>query len=225
MDFELSDDQSTIRDMATSFAAEAIAPHALDWDQTKHFPVETLRAAAALGLAGITTREDLGGSGLGRLDAVLIFEALAKGCPTVAAFLSIHNMCTSIVDTYGSPEQRRAWLPSLTSMATIASYCLTEPGCRFGRGGLEEPGCIRDGEHYVLDGQKQFISGAGTSDVYIVMARTGADARSTRHLGSSSCEKDTPGLSFGVGREEDGLERPADSRGRLLEGVRVPVGQ
>lgn len=220
MDFELSDDQSTIRDMATSFAAEAIAPHALDWDQTKHFPVETLRAAAALGLAGITTREELGGSGLGRLDAVLIFEALAKGCPTVAAFLSIHNMCTSIVDVYGSPEQRRAWLPGLTSMATIASYCLTEPGSGSDAAALKTR-AIRDGDHYVLDGQKQFISGAGASDLYIVMARTGEAG--PRGISTMVVPKGTPGLSFGAEEKKMGWNAQP-TRAVVFDGVRVPVG-
>ena len=220
MDFELTDDQSTIRDMATSFAAEAIAPLALDWDQTKHFPVETLRAAAALGLAGITTREDLGGSGLGRLDAVLIFEALAKGCPTVAAFLSIHNMCASIVDVYGSSEQRQAWLPDLTSMATIASYCLTEPGSGSDAAALKTR-AIRDGDHYVLDGQKQFISGAGASDLYIVMARTGEAG--PRGISPIVVPKGTPGLSFGLEEKKMGWNAQP-TRAVVFDGVRVPVG-
>ncbi len=220
MDFELTDDQSTIRDMATSFAAEAIAPLALDWDQTKHFPVETLRAAAALGLAGITTREDLGGSGLGRLDAVLIFEALAKGCPTVAAFLSIHNMCASIVDVYGSSEQRQAWLPDLTSMATIASYCLTEPGSGSDAAALKTR-AIRDGDHYVLDGQKQFISGAGASDLYIVMARTGEAG--PRGISTIVVPKGTPGLSFGLEEKKMGWNAQP-TRAVVFDGVRVPVG-
>ncbi len=220
MDFELSDDQSTIRDMATSFAAEAIAPHALDWDQSKHFPVETLRAAAALGLAGITTREDLGGSGLARLDAVLIFEALAKGCPTVAAFLSIHNMCTSIVDVHGSSEQRRAWLPDLTSMATIASYCLTEPGSGSDAAALKTR-ATRDGDHYVLEGQKQFISGAGASDLYIVMARTGEAG--PRGISTIVVPKGTPGLSFGAEEKKMGWNAQP-TRAVVFDGVRVPVG-
>lgn len=220
MDFELSDDQSTIRDMATSFAAKAIAPHALDWDQTKHFPAETLRAAAALGLAGITTREDLGGSGLGRLDAVLIFEALAKGCPTVAAFLSIHNMCTSIVDTYGSPEQRRAWLPGLTAMTTIASYCLSEPGCGSDAAALKTR-AVRDGDHYVVDGQKQFISGAGASDLYVVMSRTGEAG--PKGISTIVVPKGTPGLTFGADEKKMGWNAQP-TRAVVFEGVRVPVG-
>ena len=220
MDFELSDDQSTIRDMATSFAAEAIAPHALDWDQTKHFPVETLRAAAALGLAAITTREDLGGSGLGRLDAVLIFEALAKGCPTVAAFLSIHNMCTAIVDAYGSPEQRRAWLPGLTSMTAIACYCLTEPGSGSDAAALKTR-ATRDGDHYVLAGQKQFISGAGASDLYIVMARTGEAG--PKGISTIVVPKGTPGLTFGADEKKMGWNAQP-TRAVIFDGVRVPVG-
>ena len=220
MDFELTDDQSTMRDMATSFAAEAIAPFALDWDQTKHFPVDALRAAAALGLAGITTREDLGGSGLGRLDAALIFEALAKSCPTVAAFLSIHNMCASIVDVYGSSEQREAWLPDLTGMATIASYCLTEPGSGSDAAALKTR-AIRDGNHYVLDGHKQFISGAGASDLYIVMARTGEAG--PRGISTIVVPKGTPGLSFGADEKKMGWNAQP-TRTVVFDGVRVPVG-
>ena len=220
MDFELSDDQTTIRDMATSFATEAIAPHALAWDQTKHFPVETLRAAAALGLAGITTREDLGGSGLGRLDAVLIFEELAKGCPTVAAFLSIHNMCTWIVDAYGSPEQRQAWLPGLTAMTAVASYCLTEPGSGSDAAALKTR-AIRDGDHYVLDGQKQFISGAGASDLYVIMARTG-DA-GPKGISTILVPKGTPGLTFGADEKKMGWNAQP-TRAVILDGVRVPIG-
>ena len=220
MDFELSDDQATIRDMATSFAAEAIAPHAVDWDQTKHFPVETLRAAAALGLAGIVTREDLGGSGLGRLDAVLIFEALAKGCPTVAAFLSIHNMCAWIVDAYGSPEQRQTWLPGLNAMTAIASYCLTEPASGSDAAALKTR-AVRDGDHYVLDGQKQFISGAGASDLYVVMARTGEAG--PRGISTILVPKGTPGLSFGAEEKKMGWNAQP-TRAVVFDGVRVPAG-
>ncbi len=220
MDFDLNDDQVAIRDMATSFAAEAIAPHALDWDQAKHFPVETLRAAAALGLAGIIAREDVGGSGLGRLEAVLIFEALAKGCPTVAAFLSIHNMCTWIVDAYGSSEQRRAWLPGLTAMTAIASYCLTEPGSGSDAAALKTR-AVRDGEDYVLDGQKQFISGAGASDLYVVMARTGEAG--PKGISTLLVPKGTPGLTFGAEERKMGWNAQP-TRAVMFDGVRVPVG-
>lgn len=175
MSFGLDEDRTAIREMALGFAAEHIAPHALDWDRDKTFPVETLRAAAALGMAGIYVREDVGGSGLSRLDATLIFEALSAGCPTVAAFLSIHNMCAWMIDAYGDDDQRRRWLPSLMGMERIASYCLTEPGSGSDAAALRTR-AERDGDHYVLSGEKQFISGAGASDLYVCMVRTGEAA-------------------------------------------------
>src|SRR3978361_559666 len=172
MSFGLDEDRTAIREMALGFAAEHIAPHALDWDRDKTFPVETLRAAAALGTAGLDVRQDVGGSGLSRLDAPLIFEALSTGCPTVAAFLSIHNMCAWMIDAYGDAEQRRRWLPGLMSMDQIASYCLTEAGSGSDAASLRTR-AERRGDHYVLNGEKQFISGAGASDLYVCMVRTG----------------------------------------------------
>src|SRR5688500_8012478 len=163
--FELTADQLAIQKMARDFAAAELAPHAIRWDQEKHFPVDVLRAAAGLGLAGIYVRDDLGGSGLTRLDAALAFEALSLGCPSIAAYLSIHNMTAWMVDEFGSPEQREAWLPGLTSMQLLASYCLTEPGAGSDAAALKTS-AVRDGYDYVLNGEKLFISGAGVSDLY-----------------------------------------------------------
>src|SRR3954452_2253030 len=160
MQFALDEDQIAVRDMARAFAAEKIAPHALRWDEEKHFPVDVMREAAGLGMGGIYIRDDVGGSGLSRLDAALIFEALATGCPTVAAFMSIHNMASWMIDAYGSDEQRRRFLPRLTTMEHLASYCLTEPGAGSDAAALSTRARL-DGDHYVLDGVKQFISGAG----------------------------------------------------------------
>lgn len=219
MSFGLSEDQAAIRDMAASFAAEHIAPHALDWDERKHFPVETLRAAAGLGMAAITVREDVGGSGLSRVDSSIIFEALSAACPTTAAFLSIHNLTAWILDRFGSEEQRRAWLPSLASMDRIASYCLTEPGSGSDAAALRTR-AERDGDHYVLNGEKQFISGAGASDLYLVMARTGGPGPDG--ISAILVEKDTPGLSFGANERKMGWNAQP-TRAVRFDNLRVPV--
>ncbi|WP_424363833.1 acyl-CoA dehydrogenase family protein [Methylocystis parvus] len=190
--------------MALGFAAEKIEPFALDWDANKVFPVETFRAAAALGMAAIYVREEAGGAGLSRVDAALIFEALATGCPAVAAYLSIHNMCGWMIDAYGSDEQRRRYMPSLATMETLTSYCLTEPGCGSDAAALRT-WAVRHGDAYVLTGQKQFISGAGAGGdkhLYIVMARTG-DAGSTG-ISAFLVEGDAAGLSFGVNERKMG---------------------
>src|SRR5437660_1410810 len=172
MQFALNEDQMAVRDMAREFAAEKIAPHALRWDEEKHFPVDVMREAAGLGIGGIYIRDDVGGSAMTRFDAALIFEALATGCPTVSAFISIHNMASWMIDAYGSDEQRRKWLPRLCSMELLASYCLTEPGSGSDAAALR-PRAVVDGDAYVLNGQKQFIPGAGKGDGYVVMVRTG----------------------------------------------------
>ena len=162
--FALSEDHVAIRDMARDFADAQIAPHAIEWDEKKHFPVAVMREAAALGMASIYVRESHGGSGLGRLDAALIFEALATGCPTTAAFLSIHNMVAWIVDQFGDDAQRARFLPDLVSMKSVAAYCLTEPGSGSDAAALKTK-ARRDGDHYIVDGVKQFISGAGAADL------------------------------------------------------------
>ena len=159
MEFGLNDDQTAIRDMARAFAAEEIQPHALEWDEKKHFPVDVLKKAAALGMGGIYVSEDQGGTGLTRLDTAVIIEELARGCPAVSAYISIHNMVAGMIDRYGSPEQKARFLPSLLSMEMLSSYCLTEPGSGSDAAALKTR-AIREGDQYVLTGQKPFISGA-----------------------------------------------------------------
>ena len=220
MRFGLDEDRTAIREMALGFAAEHLAPHALDWDRDKTFPVDTLRAAAALGMAGIYVHEDVGGSGLSRLDATLIFEALSTGCPTVAAFLSIHNMCAWMIDAYGDEAQRQRWLPSLMGMERIASYCLTEPGSGSDAAALRTR-AERDGDHYVLTGEKQFISGAGASDLYVCMVRTGEAGPAG--ISALVVEKGTPGLSFGADERKMGWNAQP-TRAVRFDGCRVPVG-
>ncbi|KRE24217.1 acyl-CoA dehydrogenase [Bosea sp. Root483D1] len=217
--FSLTEDQIAIRDMAQGFAAETLAPHAVRWDEEKHFPVEEMRQAAALGMGGIYIRDDVGGSGLSRLDAAVIFEALSTGCPTVAAYISIHNMCAWMIDRYGADEQRQKYLPKLCSMEHLASYCLTEPGAGSDAAALKTK-AVLDGDHYVLDGQKQFISGAGVSDVYVVMVRTGEAGSSG--ISTIVVEKGTPGLSFGVNEKKMGWNAQP-TRAVIFENCRVPV--
>lgn len=217
--FSLTEDQIAIRDMAQGFAAETLAPHAVRWDEEKHFPVEEMRQAAALGMGGIYIRDDVGGSGLSRLDAAVIFEALSTGCPTVAAYISIHNMCAWMIDRYGSDEQRHKFLPQLCSMEHLASYCLTEPGAGSDAAALKTR-AVLDGDHYVLDGQKQFISGAGVSDVYVVMVRTGEAGPSG--ISTIVVEKGTPGLSFGANEKKMGWNAQP-TRAVIFENCRVPV--
>lgn len=217
--FSLTEDQIAIRDMAQGFAAETLAPHAVRWDEEKHFPVEEMRQAAALGMGGIYIRDDVGGSGLSRLDAAVIFEALSTGCPTVAAYISIHNMCAWMIDRYGSDEQRQKYLPKLCTMDHLASYCLTEPGAGSDAAALKTK-AVLDGDHYVLDGQKQFISGAGVSDVYVVMVRTGEAGPSG--ISTIVVEKGTPGLSFGANEKKMGWNAQP-TRAVIFENCRVPV--
>src|SRR3954462_295152 len=217
--FGLDDDERVIAETAAAFAEKRLAPNALEWDKSHHFPVDELREAAELGMAAIYCSEDAGGSGLRRIDAVRIFEQLAAADPTVAAFLSIHNMCSWMVDTYGTHEQRKSWVPRLASMETIASYCLTEPGAGSDAAALRTK-AVRDGDHYVLDGVKQFISGAGESDVYIVMARTGGDG--PRGISAFIVEKGAPGLTFGANEEKMGWHAQPTAQ-VIFEGVRVPV--
>lgn len=220
MDFRLSPEQTAIQATARDFAAAELAPHAVRWDQEKHFPVDTLRAAAALGMAGIYVRDDFGGSGLARLDAALIFEALAAGCPSIAAYLSIHNMVAWMVDAFGSPEQRQRWLPGLTAMELLGSYCLTEPGSGSDAAALKTT-AARDGAHYVLNGQKQFISGAGASDLYVVMARTGGEG--AKGISAILVPAGTAGLSFGANERKMGWNAQP-TRAVVFQDARVPVG-
>jgi alkylation response protein AidB-like acyl-CoA dehydrogenase len=220
--FGLDDDERVIAETAAAFAEKRLAPYALEWDSTKHFPTDVLREAAELGMAAIYCREDVGGSELHRLDAVRIFEQLAAADPSVAAFLSIHNMCAWMVDTFGTDEQRKSWVPRLASMEAIASYCLTEPGAGSDASALRTK-AVREGSKggdYVIDGVKQFISGAGASDVYIVMARTGGDG--PRGISAFVVEKDAPGLSFGAGELKMGWNAQPTAQ-VIFDGVRVPA--
>ena len=217
--FDLTEEQRAIAKMARDFADERIAPHALEWDAEKHFPVDVLRDTAGLGMAGIYVREDVGGSGLSRLDAALIFEALATGCPAVSAYLSIHNMVNWMVDRFGTEAQRAHWNPLLCEMKILGSYCLTEPSAGSDAAALRTR-AGRDGDFYVLDGVKQFISGAGAADLYVVMARTG-DA-GPGGISAFLLEKGMPGLSFGANERKMGWNAQP-TRQVIMEGVRVPA--
>ncbi|MCR5880330.1 isobutyryl-CoA dehydrogenase [Phenylobacterium sp. J367] len=201
MDFSLTDDQRAIEDAARAFAAAELAPHSARWDEEKIFPVETLREAAALGFGGLYVAEDVGGSGLSRLDASIVFEQLSYGDVSVAAFISIHNMAAWMIDRFGSDALRTKYLPRLTTMELIASYCLTEPGSGSDAAALKTSARL-DGGEYVLNGSKAFISGAGTSDVYVVMARTGGPG--PKGISAFVVEKDAPGLSFGAQEKKMG---------------------
>ena len=197
MDLELSHDQRAMQEMARGFARAELAPNAAAWDERRVFPVETLRKAADLGFGGVYVREEVGGSGLGRLDAAVLFEELAAGCTSTAAYLSIHNMVAWMVDAFGDDAQRRRWLPDLCATRRLASYCLTEPGSGSDAASLRTTARAEDGAggRYVLDGAKAFVSGAGRADLYLVMARTGGPGPSG--VSSILVEDGTPGLSFG----------------------------
>ncbi|GGF23613.1 acyl-CoA dehydrogenase family protein [Williamsia phyllosphaerae] len=219
LDERLTDDERVIVDTAAAFAAKRIAPFALEWDEAKHFPVDELREAAGLGMGAIYCDEQFGGSGLSRVDGVRIFTALAAADPTTAAFLSIHNMATWMVDCYGTDEQRAQWVPRMASMELIASYCLTEPAAGSDAAALSTR-AVADGDEYVLTGVKQFISGAGTSDVYIVMARTGSDGAGG--ISTFIVENGTPGLSFGAQERKMGWHAQPTAQ-VIFDGVRVPA--
>ncbi|HVV42468.1 MAG TPA: isobutyryl-CoA dehydrogenase [Nitrobacter sp.] len=219
MQFALTEDQLAVRDMARDFAAEKIAPFALKWDEERHFPIEVMREAASLGIGGIYIRDDVGGSALTRFDAALIFEALAQGCPTVSSFISIHNMASWMIDAYGSDEQRRNWLPRLCTMELLASYCLTEPGAGSDAAALRTR-AVRDGDHYVLNGQKQFISGAGATDILVAMVRTGDNGPGG--VSTLVVERDTPGVSFGANERKMGWNAQP-TRAVIFENACVPV--
>ncbi|MBO6669341.1 acyl-CoA dehydrogenase family protein [Parvibaculum sp.] len=219
MRFELTEEQQAFQDVARNFAAAELAPHAADWDRDSFFPVDKLRKAAELGFAGIYVREDVGGSALSRIDAALIFEALSEGCTSTAAFLSIHNMASWMIDSFGTEEQRQKWLPKLTPMELIASYCLTEPSSGSDAASLKTK-AVRDGDHYVLNGGKAFISGAGTSDIYVCMVRTGEAG--PKGISCLVVEKDTPGVSFGAPERKMGWNSQPTAQ-VIFEDARVPV--
>ena len=219
MDFSLSGDQRAIQDAASAFAQAEMAPHSARWDEEKHFPVDMLRKAAELGFAGVYVAEDVGGSGLTRLDASLIFEALSHGDVSSAAFLSIHNMASWMIDRYGSEDLRRRYLPRLTTMELIASYCLTEPGAGSDAASLRTAARL-DGDHYVLNGSKAFISGGGVSDLYVVMARTGEAG--PKGISALVVEKGAEGLSYGAQERKMGWNCQPTAQVNF-DNLRVPV--
>jgi alkylation response protein AidB-like acyl-CoA dehydrogenase len=219
MDFDLTQEQRAFQETARTFARETMMPHARDWDENETFPVDTLRAAAALGFGGIYVKDDVGGSALTRLDAAIIFEELAQGCTSTAAYISIHNMAAWMIDAYGNDDQRRRFLPKLCTMEHFASYCLTEPNSGSDAASLVTR-AVRDGDHYMLDGAKAFISGGGVSDLYVVMARTGEAG--PRGISCIVVEKGTPGLSFGVQEKKLGWKSQPTAM-VMFENCRVPV--
>jgi alkylation response protein AidB-like acyl-CoA dehydrogenase len=217
--FELNEEQQAVVEMVRDFAATAIAPHAAEWDEHKHFPVDVLREAGSLGMGGIYVNEEFGGSGLSRTDAVLIFEELSKADPTIAAYISIHNMVVWMVDAFGNDEQRAKWVPGLASMEVLGSYCLTEPGAGSDAAALTTK-AVRDGDDYVLTGTKQFISGAGAAGIYVVMART-SDSGS-HGITAFVVPADVPGMSYGPNEKKMGWNAQP-TRQVIFDGVRVPA--
>ncbi|WP_372430674.1 acyl-CoA dehydrogenase family protein [Microbacterium hibisci] len=220
-----SEERAAILDAVREFAQTELAPHALEWDRESRFPRETLQRGGELGLGGIYIREDVGGSGLSRSDAAAIFEELAQGDPAIAAYISIHNMVAWMIDTYGSAEQRTEWLPLLTSMTGFGSYCLTEPGAGSDAAAITTSAIRvsdeRGGDEFVLTGVKQFISGGGEASVYIVMARTDAEA-GARGITAFLVPADAPGLSFGQLEHKMGWNAQP-TRQVILDEVRVPA--
>ena len=219
MHFALTEEQAAIQDTALSFARERIAPKAIEWDETSHFPVDVIRETAALGMAAIYVPSEQGGSGLSRLDGALIFEGLSYGCPAIAAYISIHNMVAWMLGRFGSYRQIEDWMPRLASMDWLASYCLTEPGVGSDAAAISTR-AVRNGDRYVLNGVKQFISGAGATDLYVVFARTGAAGADG--ISAFVVMKDTPGLSFGAPERKMGWNAQPTAQ-VILDGVEVPA--
>jgi alkylation response protein AidB-like acyl-CoA dehydrogenase len=217
--FALRPEQLAIRDLAVSFGRDRIAPHALAWDQEKHFPVDVIKSAAELGMGGICVREDVGGSDLSRLDAVLIYDGLAAACPSIAGYLSVHNMVAWVLDRFGNDGQRRRFLPRMCRLELLGAYCLSEPQSGSDAAALTTRAVMDEGS-YVLNGVKQFISGAGAADVYIVMARTGG--KGSKGISAFLVEKGTPGLSFGPCEKKMGWNAQP-TRQVILEDVRIPA--
>ena len=215
----LTGEQKAIQNMALDFAMAEMAPHAMKWDEEKIFPTDVLRELAQLGFAGVYVGEEYGGSGLGRFEAALVFEALSAGCTSTAAYLTIHNMASWMIDSFGNENQRAKFIPPLMRMDMMASYCLTEPGSGSDAAAMRSR-AQRDGDHYILNGSKAFISGAGYSDLYVAMVRTGDEGAN-----GVSCflvEKDTPGLSFGANERKMGWNSQPTAQ-VIFEDCRVPV--
>lgn len=218
--FDLTDDQRAIQEMARKFTADAITPFAAEWDEKHIFPRDTIKAAAELGFGAIYVAEESGGIGLGRLEAALIMEAMAYGCPSTSAFISIHNMAAWMIDRFGSDALKAKYLPSLVTMDMIASYCLTEPGSGSDAAALKTR-AVRDGGDWVVSGTKQFISGGGANDLYLTMVRTGEDG--PRGISCLVIEKDMPGVSFGAQERKLGWHSQPTAQ-VILDNVRVPAG-
>jgi alkylation response protein AidB-like acyl-CoA dehydrogenase len=219
MHFALTEEQLAIQETALTFAKERLAPKALEWDETAHFPVDVIRETAALGMATIYVPAEKGGSGLSRLDGALIMEALAYGCPSISAYISIHNMVAWMVGKYGTEQQNAAWMPKLASMEQLASYCLTEPGSGSDAQAMKTT-AKKQGDHYVLNGTKQFISGAGATDFYFVFARTGGEG--SDGISAFVIEKGTPGLSFGANEKKMGWNAQP-TRQVIMQDCKVPA--
>lgn len=217
--FDLTEDQLAIQDMAKKFTADRITPFAGEWDETSHYPVDVWKAAGELGFGAIYVSEESGGIGLGRLEAALIMEAMAYGCPATSAYISIHNMAAWMIDRFGGVDVKARYLPALVSMEKIASYCLTEPGSGSDAAALKTTARL-DGDHYVLNGTKQFISGAGVNDVYVCMVRTGDPG--AKGISCLVIDKDTPGLSFGAPEKKLGWNASPTAQ-VIFEDCRVPA--
>ena len=217
--FELTPEQREIQELARRFTADRITPFAAEWDEKHHYPVDVWKAAGELGFGAIYVSEESGGIALGRLEAALIMEAMAYGCPATSAFISIHNMATWMIDRFGSADLKARFLPDLVGMERIASYCLTEPGSGSDAAALKT-GARRDGDHFVLNGTKQFISGAGYNDIYVVMVRTGEEK--SRGISAIVVEKGTPGLSFGAPEKKLGWNASPTAQ-VIFEDARVPA--
>ncbi|HEY0270840.1 MAG TPA: acyl-CoA dehydrogenase family protein [Sphingomonas sp.] len=217
--FDLTDDQLEIQALARRFTAQAITPFAAGWDETHHFPRDVVQAAAALGFGAIYVSEEAGGIGLGRLEAALIIEAMAYGCPSTSAFISIHNMASWMIDTFGGAAVKAKYLPTMVTCETIASYCLTEPGSGSDASALRTR-AVRDGDAYVVTGAKAFISGGGENELYVTMVRTGQDG--PKGISCLVIEKDMPGVSFGANERKLGW-RSQPTATVNFDGVRVPA--
>jgi len=217
--FDLNDEQRQIQEMARAFTADAITPHAAEWDEKHIFPRDTIRAAAELGFGSIYVSEESGGIGLGRLEAALIMEAMAYGCPSTSAFISIHNMASWMIDRFGSAAVKAKYLPSMVTMERIGSYCLTEPGSGSDAAALKTR-AVRDGGDYVVSGSKAFISGGGENEIYVSMVRTGVDG--PKGISCLVIEKDMPGVSFGAQEKKLGWHSQPTAQVNFDE-VRVPA--
>ena len=219
MQFDLTEDQRAIQEMAQRFTADAITPHAAEWDEKHIFPRDVVKAAAELGFGAIYVSEESGGIGLGRMESALIMEAMAYGCPSTSAFISIHNMAAWMIDAYGGPEVKAKYLPALVGCDLLASYCLTEPGSGSDAASLKTK-AVLDGDHYVVTGAKAFISGGGVNDLYVTMVRTSDDG--AKGITCLAIEKDMPGVSFGAPEKKLGWHSQPTAQVNF-DGVRVPV--